>query len=85
MQVLAPQKGKQALAAQMKVDVMIYGGSAGCLDRDTEYLSKDGWKFMWEYEDGDDVLTFNDTNLTFNFEKPHEYVKLPCKDLFTKV
>lgn len=25
--VLAPQKGKQELAAQMNVDVMIYGGA----------------------------------------------------------
>ena len=27
--ILAPQKGKQEVAAQMKVDVMIYGGAAG--------------------------------------------------------
>lgn len=29
MSILAPQPGKQALAAEMNVDVMIYGGSAG--------------------------------------------------------
>ncbi len=28
MSLLAPQKGKQEVAANLKVDVMIYGGSA---------------------------------------------------------
>ncbi|AGH32018.1 terminase large subunit [Vibrio phage PWH3a-P1] len=82
MALLSPQKGKQELAAKMKVDVMIYGGSAGCLDRDTEFLSKDGWKFLWEFEEGDEVLTFNDLDSTFQFEKPEDYIRLPCKDLF---
>lgn len=82
MSVLAPQKGKQELAAQMKVDVMIYGGSAGCLDRDTEFLTKSGWKYFWEYEDGDEIYVYNDRTNSFHFEKPESYINLPCEDLF---
>lgn len=80
--MLAPQKGKQQLAATTNVDVMIYGGSAGCVDRYTQFLTKDGWKYMHEYTDGDDVYVYNDLEGSFYFEKPEDYIKLPCEDLF---
>lgn len=79
---LFPQKGKQAMAASMNVDVMIYGGSAGCLDKNTEFLTKDGWKFFDEYTQEDRVMVFDEEDKSFYYEKPSEYIKLPCKDLF---
>ena len=80
--MLAPQKGKQELAAITNVDVMIYGGSAGCVDRYTEYLTESGWKYIHEYEEGEKVYVYNDLEDSFYYENPLEYVKLPCKDLF---
>jgi phage terminase large subunit-like protein len=82
MNGLTPQKGKQELAAQMKVDVMIYGGSAGCVDRDTEYLTPSGWKYFWEYQEGDEVYIYDDLSDTFQFEFPESYVEHPCEDLY---
>lgn len=82
MSSLAPQKGKQELAAQMNVDVLIYGGSAGCLDRDTEYLTPSGWKHFWEFSKLEPILIFDADSNTFKYEIPHEFVELPCEDLF---
>ena len=82
MTALRPQKGKQALAAKMKVDVMIYGGSAGCLDNKTEFLTSNGWKRLDSYVDGDDVMVFEEETNSFRLEKPQEYINLPCKDMF---
>lgn len=82
MSVLRPQKGKQALAAKMKVDVMIYGGSAGCLDNKTEFLTEGGWKRIDKYDESDSVVVFEEESGTFRVEIPDSYIKLPCKDMF---
>lgn len=79
---LAPQEGKQALAAQMNVDILIYGGSAGCLDRDSEYLTRSGWKYFWEFDNLEEILVYNaDTDEQY-FELPSKFIKEPCDDLY---
>ena len=79
---LAPQVGKQAIAAQTMVDVMIYGGSAGCVDNKTEFLTEGGWKSIADYTEGDEVCIYNDITDELSFEQPADYIKEPCKDMF---
>lgn len=80
---LSPQAGKQALAAQMNVDVMIYGGSAGCVDGTTEYLTTEGWKAFKDYTQGDKVATYYPEKDELSFTTGVGYVKLPCSDMRT--
>lgn len=54
-----PQPGKQEYAMNTNTDVMIFGGAAGCVDKDTEYLSKDGWKKISEYKDGEKIYQYH--------------------------
>ena len=75
---LAPQEGKQRKAFDTKVDVMIYGGAAGCVDKDTEFLSEHGWKKISDYKIGDKVLQFDPDTDQSVFVEPLEYIKLPC-------
>lgn len=79
--VIAPQPGAQELAMNTKVDFLIYGGAAGCVDADTEFLSQDGWKKISEYVEGDRVFQYDKENDTGSFVIPEQYVKLPCEKL----
>ena len=58
----APQEGKQTLAFNMKVDVLIYGGSAGCVDKYTEFFNGTMWKNISDYTSEDCVLQFDPVN-----------------------
>lgn len=80
--LLSPQKGKQELAAQMKVDVLIYGGSAGCLDVHTEYKTKNGWKYFYEFSELEEILCYNAETDSFFYDKPLDFIEAPCKDLY---
>lgn len=76
--VIAPQKGRQELAMGVKCDFIIYGGAAGCLDADTEYLSPAGWRSIGSYSSGV-VSAYNPATDSLVFEEPTKYVKLPCE------
>lgn len=54
------------------------GVDIGCVDKDTEFLSRTGWKRLSEY-DGDDVLVYDVKEQEAFFETPLEYVKRPSK------
>jgi len=51
-------------------------GEPGCVDKDTEFLSLDGWKKISEYKEGDLVGTYKDGIV--EFEKPLTYIVKPC-------
>src|SRR5687768_1502822 len=48
----------------------------GCVDKDTEYLSRDGWIKISEYKGGD-VAQYN-LNGIAEFVTPHNYLAKPC-------
>ena len=52
-----------------------FAGS-GCVDRDTEFMSQNGWKKISEYKKGDLVLQWNLDNST-NFVDPLAYIVEP--------
>lgn len=53
--------------------VTILAGSGGCVDKDTEYLGRNGWKKISEY-DGEEICFWNKDGSTY-FKKPIRYIK----------
>ena len=52
-------------------------GPIGCYDRDTEYLSPDGWRKISEY-DGGEVAQFDRNGGVSTFVYPEEYIVKSC-------
>lgn len=52
-------------------------GYVGCLDRDTEYLSREGWKPIGDY-DGGEIAQYNPDTEQAEFVLPIHYTKKPC-------
>lgn len=50
--------------------------NSGCVDKDTEFLTPNGWKKISDYTDGDLVLQWNPDNST-QFVKPINYISEP--------
>lgn len=63
-----------------KVVPNLVGVDIGCLDRDTEYLTPDGWKKIGEYKEGEEVLQYNKDTDEANFVKPLKYIKKDCEE-----
>lgn len=74
------QPGKQTLAMESMPDVMIYGGAAGCVSAETEYLSKDGWKPISSYA-GEKIYQYNPDNKRLELVLP-SFVEHQTKDNF---
>lgn len=55
---------------------------AGCVDKDTEYLTPTGWKKISEYDDGEVVAQYDKNSQRISFVKPENYIKLPCDRLY---
>lgn len=64
------QPGKQTLAMDLMPEVMIYGGAAGCVSAETEYLTKDGWRQISEYS-GEDIYQYNPKNKRLELVTPY--------------
>lgn len=72
------QPGKQTLAMDLMPEVMIYGGAAGCVSAETEYLTRNGWKQISEY-DGEDIYQYNPRNKRLELVTP-SFVEYDAKD-----
>lgn len=77
---IRPQEGKQELALNLKVDILIFGGAAGCVSAETEYLSPEGWRNIDSY-DGGLVGAYDSQTDLVTLETPSEYIKQPCQQL----
>lgn len=64
------QPGKQTLAMDLMPEVMIYGGAAGCVTAETEYLTPDGWKPIAEYA-GEDIYQYTPRNKSIQLVSPY--------------
>ena len=62
-----------------KVIPNIVGVDIGCVDKDTEFLSPNGWVKIGEYKDQDVLVYDVDKNISF-YEKPI-FIKYPCDEL----
>src|SRR5690625_4432261 len=65
------------------IDVVLYGGAAGCLPAGAEVLTESGWIFI-DHWDGEEILQYCPEKSYASFTKPEEYIKLPC-DSFHRI
>lgn len=64
-----------------KVCPNVVGIDIGCLDKDTEILTPNGWLKINQYENQEILIYEPQTNKAI-FEKPKAYIKLPCSNFF---
>jgi len=57
------------------------GVDIGCLDRDSEFLTPNGWKKISEYN-GEKVLQYNKFKDESCFVEPWAYIKKPCESFY---
>ena len=62
-----------------KVSPNVVGVDIGCLDMETEYLTKDGWKKFDTYN-GEEILIYDGVNDISFFEKPEAYIVKKCDE-----
>lgn len=60
-----------------KYSFTLLTGSAGCVDKDTEFFNGYEWKKISEYNENDMVLQYNTEKLKTELIKPYKYIKLP--------
>ena len=81
-QTIIPMNEKQKIylkALEDEVPVIIATGYAGCVDKDTEFLSQYGWKKIADYQKGDLVVQVSEIGLNASLVEPIRYIKTPCK------
>ena len=59
----------------------IVGVDIGCLDKDTEILTPNGWLKISKYSD-EQILNYDYFNDTVYFDKPIKYIKEPCNEFY---
>lgn len=64
-----------------KVIPNIVGVDIGCLDKDTEVLTPNGWIKISEYND-QNILIYDDKTNKAYYEKPPMYIKQPCDEFY---
>jgi tRNA-splicing ligase RtcB len=57
------------------------GVDIGCVDKDTEFLSPDGWKKISEYSD-EMVMQYDPATGLGEFVTPSAFIKLPCSEFY---
>lgn len=72
---------RKAIWAALENNVSILTGSAGCVDKDTEFFTGTGWKKIGDYQPGDKVLVY-EADGNAHLETPERYIKLPCSQLW---
>lgn len=71
---------KKYLKALYTEDLVLCEGDPGCVDKDTEFLSQNGWKKIVDYTEDDLVMQFDIDKNVATLVKPDEYIKLPCEE-----
>lgn len=64
-----------------KIIPNLVGVDIGCLDKDTEILTPNGWIKISEYNN-QDILVYDKLNQVARFEKPLAYIKNPCDKFY---
>lgn len=64
-----------------KYSLTLLTGSAGCVDKDTEFFNGNEWKKISDYQDGDMVLQYTEDGKA-ELVRPNAYIKLPCDTMY---
>jgi len=67
------------IAMENAVSPSAVGVDIGCVDKDTEYLSPEGWKKLSDY-DGSLVMQYDPETEVGSFVEPEAFIKLPCEE-----
>ena len=62
-------------------NTIIFSGSTGCVDCDTEFFTGSGWKRIADWEQGDKVLQWDKNGVT-ELVTPIAYIKKPSTELY---
>lgn len=66
---------------EWKVCPNVVGVDLGCLDKDTEILTPNGWLKINQYKN-QEILVYDPQTDKAIFEKPKAYIQLPCSKFF---
>jgi len=69
------------MTIQDKIVSNLVGVDIGCVDKDTEFMTVNGWKKISNYNN-EEILTYNRENNSSYFEKPIAIIKLPCDNFY---
>lgn len=73
---------KKILENQIKMHTLrnayLFVGSAGCVDKDTEYFNGSEWKKISDYKEGEKVLQYDTKTGVASLVTPIRYIKEPC-------
>lgn len=72
----------QAVENFKKYNLSILQGSAGCVDRDTEYFNGVEWKKICNYTAGEQVLQYDFNAQKATLVRPLRYIKEPCDKMY---
>lgn len=75
--VFGPASPKQKMILESKAQILIIGGAAGCLSKDHEVLTPEGWIKINEWS-GQPIFQFDAETEAEKLIVPQEFVKLPC-------
>ena len=64
-----------------KYSFTLLTGSAGCVDKDTEFFNGNEWKKISDYQDEDMVLQYTKDGKA-ELVRPNAYIKLPCDTMY---
>lgn len=64
-----------------KYSFTLLTGSAGCVDKDTEFFNGYEWKKISDYQQGDMVLQYTKDGRA-ELVRPNAYIKLPCDTMY---
>lgn len=64
-----------------KVVPNLVGVDIGCLDKDTEVLTPNGWIKISQY-DNQEILIYDKLNQIAKFEQPLAYINMPCEEFY---
>jgi len=81
-EVIGPKSRKQEMFITSKADIVFFGGAAGCVDAETEFLSQHGWKKISEYTPDDLVMQFDLNTKVASLVNPSVYIKAPCDGFY---
>lgn len=65
-----------------KYSLTLLTGSAGCVDKDTEFFNGYEWKKISDYQNGDMVLQYTEDGRA-ELVRPNAYIKLPCDTMYS--
>ena len=68
------QAQKKIIQSMREKECTLIDAPSGCVDRDTEFLSQNGWKKISDYVKGDLVMQVSQNGLNANLVEPIYYI-----------